>query len=166
MVAVIDSPAIYIADTGTVKGRGVFAKRSFTAGDVVEIAPVVIVPPGELPPVLATMLFDWGLLASISRLKVWAFALGYGSLYNHANPANLIYSADCTGPYLRFTAARQIAIGEELSINYNSSDGSTTSTCDHWFISHGLVPANALAPAHVGSQADHQKLGASNLFPR
>ena len=39
----IPSPDIYIADTLTAKGRGVFAARDYAAREVVEIAPVIVV---------------------------------------------------------------------------------------------------------------------------
>lgn len=66
-------------------------------------------------------------------LGVFAVALGYGSLYNHANPANLRYSADLDGEALRFVAARAIRSGEELTINYNDAGGDVVSSDDNWF---------------------------------
>jgi hypothetical protein len=38
-------PSVYVKDTGTAKGRGVFALRDFTAGEVIELCPVVRVYP-------------------------------------------------------------------------------------------------------------------------
>jgi SET domain-containing protein len=69
-------------------------------------------------------------------------ALGYGSMYNHGNPANLRYRAlhDGMSSALIFTAARDIAVGEELTINYNYTKGETTSTEENWFKAQGLTP--------------------------
>lgn len=52
-----------------------------------------------------------------------AVALGYGSLFNHDNPASLRYEADPGNLSLRFIATRDIAAGEELTINYNAPQG-------------------------------------------
>jgi hypothetical protein len=59
--------------------------------------------------------------------------LGYGSLYNGANPANLRYELDRAGQAISFIAACSIAKGEELTINYSAEDGSAASTSDRWF---------------------------------
>ena len=38
----LEAPQVYIAATGTDKGRGVFAARAFAAGEIVERAPVIL----------------------------------------------------------------------------------------------------------------------------
>lgn len=131
----------YVKDTGTPLGRGVFASRSIAAGEIVEICPIVLLEVDfkDLSKALQQRVFNWSNLAK-SRAGVHGLALGYGSLYNHANPANLSYEAAADGQQLRFTAVRKIARDEELSINYNGEDGSHISTEDDWFVSRGEVP--------------------------
>jgi SET domain-containing protein len=53
-------------------------------------------------------------------------ALGYGSLYNHSYHPNARYD-DAAGPTKVFTALRDIAAGEEITVNYNGEpdDGSS-----------------------------------------
>ena len=58
-----------------------------------------------------------------------ALALGYGSLYNHSFRPNARY--DDVGPQTKeFTAMRDIAPGEEITVNYN---GEPTSRAAVWF---------------------------------
>ena len=72
-----------------------------------------------------------------------AIALGYGSMYNHANPANMRYASAFEGRAIRFTAARTIKGGEELTINYNRTRGEPTSDEDVWFTTCGVVLAGS-----------------------
>lgn len=127
-----------IRDTGTEKGRGVFATRRIAQGEVIEVCPVVLVQWGEIPEALKRIVFNWGQL--IRGEPASCVALGWGSMYNHGNPANVRYLAnpdDCT---LVFSAARQIDAGEELTINYNESYGDIHSSEDIWFQARGLTP--------------------------
>ena len=49
-------------------------------------------------------------------------ALGFGSLYNHSYRPNARY--DDVGPQAKsFTALRDIAPGEEITVNYNGEPG-------------------------------------------
>jgi len=67
-------------------------------------------------------------------------ALGWGSMYNHGNPANVRYSAKESDLSLVFSAARQIEVGEELTVNYNESYGDIHSSEDIWFQGRGITP--------------------------
>jgi hypothetical protein len=129
-------PALCIRDSGTARGRGVFAGRAFRAGELVEASPVVVLdaPFDALPPALRRMVFAW---PGSSR---HALALGYGSLYNGANPANLRFERDTVHGAIRFFAVRDIAVGEELTINYSAPDGREASPHDDWFVDHGIRP--------------------------
>jgi hypothetical protein len=102
----------YLADTGNVKGLGVFAARDLEPGEAVEIAPVVRI----------------------------ASALGYGGMYSHANPANLRFAACMDDTAISFVAVRAIASGEELTINYTGAGGDPESDSDNGFRSFGIEP--------------------------
>jgi SET domain-containing protein len=98
------------------KGRGVFARRAIAEGDVIERVPVIVLPAVDIVDVddwteLAGYCFNW------APGKV-ALALGYGSLYNHSYRPNARYD-DHTPQAKVFTAIRDIAEGEEITINYN-----------------------------------------------
>jgi SET domain-containing protein len=98
------------------KGRGVFALRPIRKGEVIERVPVIVLPNSTLeegPEVnpLADYCFAWG------RGTI-ALALGYGSLYNHSYTPNARY--DDVGPRTKvFSALRDIAQGEEITVSYN-----------------------------------------------
>ena len=85
--------------------------------------------------------FGWGRLARLQRIQP-AIVLGYGSLYNHANPASLRCEADAANNLVRLVATRDIGVDEELTINYNSLDEGT-STDDSWFVVNGVTPIDS-----------------------
>ncbi len=131
---------IVVRDTGTLKGRGVFAMRDFAEGEMIEQCPVIILLRAydQLPPRIQTMVFNWGNLAKTT--PSYALALGFGSLYNHANPANLRYEAIPEDNAIHYIAVRTIQKDEELTINYNAGGGSHLSEVDTWFQQHNIVP--------------------------
>lgn len=128
----------YLKDTGTAKGIGVFASREIAEGEVVEVALVILLEGrfSELPPQLKHSVFSWSALGGPSR---HAICLGYGGIYNHANPANLEY-AMAGERAMKFTAARAIRADEELTVNYNHTNGGAVSDRDVWFEGKGLKP--------------------------
>jgi hypothetical protein len=102
------------------KGRGILAGRRFTEGEVVDVAPVVVVAPE-----------DWSLIEQTEMGRfcfVWddeeesvAVALGRGSLFNHSYTPNVTPEKRFRSRLMVFTALRDIAAGEELTINYGGS---------------------------------------------
>jgi uncharacterized protein len=100
------------------KGRGVFARRAIRKGEVFETCPVLVLPAGSIEDFSAGLgpyVFLWG------EGKL-ALALGHGSLYNHSYRPNARYSD--VGPQSKaFTALRDIAPGEEITVNYNGELG-------------------------------------------
>ena len=160
----VTPPDVHVKDTGTPRGRGVFASRAFRARELVEIAPVVVVPhpvvttiralkaPGttvfqETPSTklevkfvreFKLLVFAWDKLAHVPGAS--ALALGYGSLYNSANPANLQFEADPAEMAIRFSAVRDIEANEELTINYNASGGGAEWKDQNWFVRMDITP--------------------------
>jgi len=135
----ITPPAAEVRHTGTARGRGVFATRAHAAGETVEtaVAFVFSLRSAHLPETLKQCIFSWEELAKVPGTR--ALALGFGSLYNHANPANMRYEADGEQELLRFVAVRDIADGEELTINYNALGGAAEWWADdNWFASHAI----------------------------
>jgi SET domain-containing protein len=101
------------------KGRGVFARRPIETGEVIETCPVLVLPADsveDVPAGIGGHVFEWG------RGKL---ALGYGSLYNHSYRPNARY-VDLAGRTKVFTALRDIAAGEEITVNYNGEPGDET----------------------------------------
>lgn len=103
-----------------VHGTGVFAAEPIEAGAVIEICPVILFPKAQLDAVRQTVLddyyFDWG-----EDDGWYAFALGYGSLYNHSYAPNADYGMDFENKTIDIYCLRNIEPGEEICINYNGS---------------------------------------------
>lgn len=99
------------------KGRGVFATRAITKDELVEAAPVIVMPARDQNLLHASLLNDY--------VYEWrdsiAVALGYGSLYNHSWDPNLEYRKRHAEALIEYVALRDVAEGEELTINYSSS---------------------------------------------
>jgi hypothetical protein len=129
-------PHACVRDTGTAKGRGVYVLRAFREGEVVEVCPVVMLrkPYEALPEEIQKLVFMWGRRDGLPDVQ--ALALGYGSLYNNDNPANMRYEADRRALVLRFIAVRGISVGEELTVNYSGSSDDN----DWWFKDKNIEP--------------------------
>ncbi len=115
-------PILYIMETGQ-RGRGVFTTEAIPAGTTIEIAPVIVLNPSERAVVDSTLLhdyiFEWGI-----DEKQAAVALGYVSIYNHSADANCKYDMDFEHKTIQIQTKREVAVDEELCINYNG-DGVT-----------------------------------------
>ena len=122
-------PADLEARPSSLGGLGVFAARAFAEGELIERAPVLLAPVEQAAacPALAPYAFMW------SDTHV-ALTLGFGSLYNHSYEPNAEYADEAAprgaagrdappghagGGAKRFTALRDIAAGEEITVNYN-----------------------------------------------
>ena len=102
------------------KGRGVFSYEPIGAGEVIEICPVVPLPPADVQALAGTALydyyFDWG-----ESGQEGAIAMGFGSMYNHAYAPNATYSMYFEERILVVYALRDIPAHEEITFNYNGS---------------------------------------------
>ena len=108
---------ISIQDTED-RGRGVFALCDFVPGDLIEICPVIVLPPADREHIERSQLynyyFDWG-----GDEQQLAIALGYGSLYNHSAQPNAYYLMDFERDELLIYCHQAIRAGEEICFNYN-----------------------------------------------
>lgn len=102
------------------KGRGVFASRRIQAGDIIEEAPVIVLPGAEIEHLERTVLQDYYFLWGADE-KDAAILLGLCSLCNHSYQPNAVFlpcPETCT---IRFVALRDIEAGEEVTTNYNGN---------------------------------------------
>jgi hypothetical protein len=131
-------PYVEIRHTNSGKNLGVYALRNFRAGEVVEYA--VLMMFGQRSKVLREMFKCYVFnMEKLSNKSGDALALGYGSLYNSANPANMRYEyVDAPRPLLKFVAVRDITKGQELSVNYSGENGSHESVGNPWFEEKGI----------------------------
>lgn len=117
-------------------GRGIFATAALTAGEIVESCPVIPLSPSDRSRLRKTELVNYYFLWGEKRDGA-AVCLGFGSLYNHSYEPNVRFEKHINEARMDFYALRDIAAGEELTINYNGTPSDTTTL---WIPS--IPPAN------------------------
>jgi hypothetical protein len=100
------------------KGRGVRAGRTIARGEIIDSAPVVVLSAQEWELVEQTVLGQFAFCWDEAKGTV-AIALGQGSFLNHSYAPNVASDKDVRRRCIVFSAVRDIAAGEELTINYN-----------------------------------------------
>jgi len=109
-------------------GRGVFAVQPIPANTVIERVPVILIPKEQVfgntaesrrSARISWYVFGWD---GVTKRNYVALALGYGSIYNHSYTPNARYTPE-SPDVLQFTALRDIAAGEEVTINYHGEPG-------------------------------------------
>ena len=98
------------------KGRGVFATQNFKKGEIIEYAPLIVIPP-EQGRILKHTILSRYIFALGGRKH--AIVLGYGSLYNHSYHPNAVYSYLVEERCFKFEALKNINAGQEITVNYN-----------------------------------------------
>jgi uncharacterized protein len=113
------------------KGRGVMALKDIPAGTVFERCPVAIMPRTDMKDDNGEMLlinnyvFRWGAETAPRKTTHMAAGVGgYGPLYNHSYAPNADLREDHENTLMEFFALRDIAQGEEITIDYD---------CELWF---------------------------------
>lgn len=113
-------PDIFLAPTAG-KGRGVFTKKAIKAETVIETAPVIIMTHEERlhldQTILHNYIFEW----QPDGQQLCCMALGLIPMYNHSYTSNCEYYMDYDNNEIFIQAVRNIAPGEELTINYNAT---------------------------------------------
>ena len=101
-------------------GRGVFACEKFSAGAIIETAPVILMEQQDKEFLQATSLFSYYFLVGDATFPV-ALGLGCASLYNHSYTANAVYSISLKDETIQIKACKKIMPGEEITLNYNGT---------------------------------------------
>ena len=103
--------------------RGVFAKKPFKKGQVIEEAPFIAVYKEHILGKMLDYVFDFD-------DHCYAVAFGYGSMYNSSPKNNAQYVIDTKQEgVLLFKAKKDIQKGEEITVNYGKE----------WFEGRGLI---------------------------
>jgi len=102
-------------------GNGVFACKNFSAGEIIEICPVISVKAKQNSLVERTDLIYW--LFEWENDDETAMLIGYGMIYNHSDTPNAAYSLNFTEKTVTFKASQAISSGEEIFIDYNTYTG-------------------------------------------
>ena len=105
------------------KGRGVFAQRKIHRGEVIEEAPVVVMPATEIEHLDKTVLQDYYFLWGENEDEA-AVMFGLCSLCNHSYQPNAVFNLNPEKLTIEFVALREIDAGEEITTNYNGDPNS------------------------------------------
>jgi hypothetical protein len=116
------------------RGRGVFAARNFSEGEVIERSPVLSFDENQRRLIDATALVNYR-YRWVAPPNVIGLPLGYGLLYNHSRMPNAVVIRDVDQDFVDFVALRAIARGEEITHNYSIEDPTPM-----WFEPGGAVP--------------------------
>lgn len=108
-------PFLYIRET-TDRGRGVFTAQEIPAGSPIESCPAIVLSADDTERIHQTHLHDYYFLWGTEGQS--CIALGFGSIYNHASEPNADYEMDLENDTIDITAIRDIAPGEEITLNY------------------------------------------------
>ena len=108
------------------KGRGVVAERAIAAGELVERAPVLIIPEGDRarvdPTSVGNHIFMWEYDTVAEDLYTQngraAVALGFASLLNHSSSPNCDFVRYIDALALDLVAIRNITAGEKLTTDH------------------------------------------------
>ena len=114
-------PGLYVSDSDTA-GRGVFSAQDIDPGDLIEVCPVIVIPGKDTAAIHATVLHDYYFIWPDGEDSI-AILLGYGSLYNHADPPNAKVYFDLEHHSVEIRCVRPVRAGEEIYIHYR--DGET-----------------------------------------
>ncbi|HJW28156.1 MAG TPA: SET domain-containing protein-lysine N-methyltransferase [Saprospiraceae bacterium] len=112
-------PGLYFAPSG--KHRyGMFCTQDIEPDSVIEICPIILIPieqAGQIIKghVLYDYYFEW-------KKNTIAIALGYGSLYNHAEHPNAEFEPDYKNQYIIFRALHAIPAGTEILVDYHAGN--------------------------------------------
>ena len=110
-------PHLYVAPS-EIHDRGMFCGIFIPEGSIIEICPVILIPPRDMKNLKKTSLYDYYFIWEEDE-KSGAIALGYGSMYNHAYQPNSRYYVDYEGLTLEIHAIKDIKAGQEITFNYN-----------------------------------------------
>ena len=121
---------VYIANSRVSKagnsafetGRGVFAAENIKKGEVIEVAPILILEFTDFIDTKWNLLFEYFFWMD----DFVALSLGYGSLYNHSINPNIEYRISKKEKTISFTAVRDIKKDEEILFNYKGSSNPKT----------------------------------------
>ena len=101
---------------------------------VVECSPVIVMSAEERVHLDKTLLHDYIFEWQPEERNECCVALGYLSLYNHSFASNCEYFMDYETQTMSIRTVREIAAGEELTINYN---GDWNDESPLWFEAEG-----------------------------
>ena len=107
-------------------GTGVFSKKDFKQGEILEIVPVLSIPIKDVTEnILKDYVFQYD-------DKSYGMVLGYGAVYNHQDVPNVAYEYSNKKDFMIYKATQDIKEGDELFVSYGFG----------WWNHRNLTPVN------------------------
>lgn len=100
-------------------GRGIFTATAIPKGSLIEICPVVVLPPEELALFQHSKLYEHFFLWGEEQDRP-ALGLGFASLYNHSERPNTEFLFSYLDQTIEYYALRPIQAGEEITVDYHA----------------------------------------------
>lgn len=107
-------------------GTGVFSKKDFKQGEILEIVPVLSIP---IKDVSQNILKDYVFQYDSDH---YGMVLGYGAVYNHQDIPNVSYEYSNKKDFMIYKATQDIKEGDELFVSYGLG----------WWNHRNLTPVN------------------------
>ena len=118
---------VYLSKSKVPKaGKGIFAAENIEKGEIIEIAPILVLEFSDFIDTKWNLLFEYYFWLD----DFVVLALGYGSLYNHSQNPNCEYVINRDQKTIKFTATQRIIKDEEIYINYK---GTSSKKAPLWF---------------------------------
>lgn len=122
---------IYVAESGiTGAGRGVYAKDEIAKGELIERCPLIRLSGFETEQLNESSLMFYMFYCGEGKNEA-VIALGFGSIYNHAERANARYEIKNEEKVMEFVALKKIKKDEEIFFDYKQ--GNSENRFPLWF---------------------------------
>lgn len=105
-----------------ISGKGVFASKDIKTGEIIEVAPILVLEFTDFIDTKWNLLFEYYFWMD----DYVALGLGFASMYNHAKDANAKYELNRADQTITFTAIKDIKKDSEIFFNYKGSINSKT----------------------------------------
>ena len=109
-----------------VSGKGVFASKDIKKGEIIEVAPILVLEFTDFINTRWNLLFEYYFWMD----DYVALALGFASLYNHSKQPNCEYELNREAKTITFIAIKEIKKDSEIYFNYK---GKTNPKTPLWF---------------------------------
>lgn len=133
-IYISESKVSSLENTGFVSGRGVFAGEDIKKGEVIEVAPILVLEFTEFIDSKWNLLFEYYFWMD----HYVVLALGYGSLYNHSKDPNCKYKINRAKKSIQFTALKNIKKDSEIYFDYSATSSTKTPL---WFQREKHIPS-------------------------
>ncbi|MFX1374317.1 MAG: SET domain-containing protein-lysine N-methyltransferase [Promethearchaeota archaeon] len=115
------------------KGRGVFAEKNFAKGELIDVAHIILISKNDWNFIENTIISNYSFEWDDPKYRGTydcAISFSISQFINHSYKPNAKYRYNHKDQTIEYIAIRNIAKGEELTVNYNGRPSDKTPV---WF---------------------------------